>query len=125
MPPGYRLTAPAVALALICSLQVLAAPSSPGCNEQRQSLREQLRQARLLGDKPAQNRLTDKLQTLAETCRGVVTVDPRLVEHQRTLEQIERRETLLRKALGTGDAQLIELRRNQLARSRAKLETLP
>ncbi|HBW08345.1 MAG TPA: DUF1090 domain-containing protein, partial [Pseudomonas sp.] len=46
------------------------------------------------------------------------------VEYDHTNRQVERRETLLREALGTGDAQLIELRRNQLAKSREKLESL-
>jgi len=94
------------------------------CHEQRQSLREQLQQARLQGDRLLQNRLGAELQGLAEECRGLITLGPRQVEHQQTVRQVERRETLLREALGTGDAQLIELRRNQLAKTREKLETL-
>jgi len=99
----------------------MAAESDTACNEQRQSLREQLQQARLQGDRLLQNRLDAELQ---ELCRGLVTLRPGQVEHQQTLRQIERRETLLREALATGNAQLIELRRNQLARTREKLASL-
>ncbi|MCQ4243281.1 DUF1090 family protein [Stutzerimonas stutzeri] len=114
------------ALILACAatgpLQAIAAESNTACNEQRQSLREQLQQARLQGDRLLQNRLDAELQ---ELCRGLVTLRPGQVEHQQTLRQIERRETLLREALATGNAQLIELRRNQLARTREKLASLP
>lgn len=95
-----------------------------GCDEQRQSLREQLHQARLQGDRLLQNRLGGELQAQAEECRGLITLGPRQVEHQQATRQVERRETLLREALSTGDAQLIELRRNQLAKTREKLESL-
>jgi len=102
----------------------MPADADIGCNKQRQSLREQLQQARLQGDRLMQNRLEAELQGLAEVCRGLVTLGPGQVEHQQTLRQVERREALLREALGTGDAQLIELRRNQLAKTREKLESL-
>lgn len=117
-----------IALILACAatgpLQAMAIEPDTTCHEQRQSLREQLQQARLQGDRLLQNRLGAELQGLAEECRGLITLGPRQVEHQQTVRQVERRETLLREALGTGDAQLIELRRNQLAKTREKLETL-
>lgn len=117
-----------IALILVCAvfgpLQSVAADAGISCNEQRQSLREQLQQARLQGDRQSQNRLGAELQSLAEVCRGLITFGPSQVEHQQTLRQVERREALLREALGTGDAQLIELRRNQLAKTREKLESL-
>ncbi len=87
-------------------------------------MREQLQQARLLGDKLRQTQLDSELQGLTEQCQGVVALHPHQVEYDHTNRQVERRETLLREALGTGDAQLIELRRNQLAKSREKLESL-
>lgn len=117
-----------IALICLCAalgpLQAMAADADIGCNKQRQFLREQLQQARLQGDRLIQNRLEAELQGLAEVCRGLVTLGPSQVEHQQTLRQVERREALLREALGTGDAQLIELRRNQLAKTREKLESL-
>lgn len=116
------------ALIFVCTtigpLQAMSADAGSGCNEQRQSLREQLQQARLQGDKLLQNRLGSELQSLAEVCRGLTTLGPSQVEHQQALSQVKRREALLREALGTGDAQLIELRRNQLAKTREKLESL-
>lgn len=117
-----------IALIFACaasgSLQAIAADAAIGCSEQRQSLREQLQQARLQGDRLQQNRLSAELQGLTEVCRGLTTLGPGQVEHQQTLRQVERREALLREALSTGDAQLIELRRNQLAKTREKLESL-
>ncbi|AFM31586.1 MULTISPECIES: DUF1090 domain-containing protein [Stutzerimonas] len=102
-----------------------AAPNADSqCHDQRQALREQLQQARLLGDKLRQTQLDSELQGLTEQCQGVVALHPHQVEYDHTNRQVERRETLLREALGTGDAQLIELRRNQLAKSREKLESL-
>lgn len=104
---------------------LLGMASEPeACKEQRQALREQLQQARLQGDQVLQNRLGSELQAQAEECRGLITLGPRQVEHQQVARQVERRETLLREALSTGDAQLIELRRNQLAKTREKLESL-
>lgn len=64
------------------------------------------------------------MQTLTKQCQGLVALHPRQVEYEHVNRQVERRETLLREALGTGNAQLIELRRDQLAKSREKLETL-
>jgi len=102
-----------------------AAPNADSqCHDQRQALREQLQQARLQGDKLRQTQLDSELQGLTEQCQGVVALHPHQVEYDHTHRQVERRETLLREALGTGDAQLIELRRNQLAKSREKLESL-
>ena len=105
---------------------LLAAPSTveSQCQTERQALGEQLQQARLQGDKLQQTQLNHELQTLTEQCQGLVTLHPRQVEYERVYGEVERRETLLRQALGTGDAQLIELRRNQLAKSREKLEAL-
>ena len=108
------------ALIFVCTtigpLQAMSADAGSGCNEQQQ--------ARLQGDKLLQNRLGTELQNLAEVCRGLTTLGPSQVEHQQALNQVKRREGLLREALGTGDAQLIELRRNQLAKTREKLESL-
>jgi len=94
------------------------------CQTERQALGEQLQQARLQGDKLQQTQLNHELQTLTEQCQGLVALHPRQVEYERVFGEVERRETLLRQALSTGDAQLIELRRNQLAKSREKLEAL-
>ncbi|AHY41215.1 DUF1090 domain-containing protein [Stutzerimonas decontaminans] len=108
----------------ISPLFAVAQQTGTQCHEQRQALREQLQQARLQGDKLRQTQLNAELQTLTEQCQGLVALHPRQVEYEHITRQVERRETLLREALGTGDAQLIELRRNQLAKSREKLETL-
>jgi hypothetical protein len=108
----------------ISPLLAAAQQTNTQCHEQRQSLREQLQQARLQGDKLRQTQLSTELQSLTEQCQGLVALHPRQVEYEHINRQVERRETLLREALGTGDAQLIELRRNQLAKSREKLETL-
>ncbi|MHB0765578.1 DUF1090 domain-containing protein [Stutzerimonas sp. NM35] len=117
-------TALILACAAIGPLPAMAIEPDTTCHEQRQSLREQLQQARLQGDRPLQNRLGAELQGLAEACSGLTSLRTPQVERQQTMRQVERRETLLREALGTGDAQLIELRRNQLARTREKLQTL-
>ena len=95
----------------------------PHCVHQPCQL-QTLQQARLQGDKLQQTQLNHELQTLTEQCQGLVALHPRQVEYERVYGEVERRETLLRQALGTGDAQLIELRRNQLAKSREKLEAL-
>lgn len=108
----------------ISPLAAAAPQAETQCHEQRQSLREQLQQARLLGDKLRQTQLNAELQFLTGECQGLVALHPRQVEYEHINRQVERRETLLREALGTGDAQLIELRRNQLAKSREKLDTL-
>ena len=108
----------------ISSLAAAAPQADTQCQEQRQSLREHLQQARLQGDKPRQTQLNAELQSLSEECQGLVALHPRLVEYEHINRQVDRREALLREALGTGDAQLIELRRNQLAKSREKLDTL-
>ncbi|WP_313024149.1 DUF1090 domain-containing protein [Pseudomonas lopnurensis] len=116
-----------IALIFACAVispTLAAAEPDSHCNEQRQSLRAQLQQARLQGDKPRQNQLNTELQNLTEQCQGLVALHPRQIGHGHAALQVERRETLLREALGSGDAQLIELRRNQLAEARAKLESL-
>ena len=108
----------------ISPLATAALNADRQCHEQRQALREQLQQARLQGDKLRQTQLNSELQSLTEQCQGVVALHPHQVEYDHTNRQVERRETLLREALSTGDTQLIELRRNQLAKSREKLESL-
>ncbi|MCQ4325672.1 DUF1090 domain-containing protein [Stutzerimonas stutzeri] len=116
-----------LALLLACAAtSPLPAAAQPDayCNEQRQSLREQLQQARLRGDKLRQAHLNGELQGLTERCQGLVALHPHQVEYEQAVRRVERRETLLREALGTGDAQLIELRRNQLAKARHKLGAL-
>lgn len=112
------------ACAVVSPLLAAAPQAGPQCHAQRQALREQLQQARLQGDKLQQTQLNAELQTLTKQCQGLVALHPRQVEYEHVNRQVERRETLLREALGTGNAQLIELRRDQLAKSREKLDTL-
>jgi len=102
------------ACAVVSPLLAAAPQADPQCHAQRQALREQLQQTQLNAE----------LQTLTKQCQGLVALHPRQVEYEHVNRQVERRETLLREALGTGNAQLIELRRDQLAKSREKLETL-
>ena len=110
--------------AALSPLLAAAPQADPHCHAQRQALREQLQQARLQGDQLQQTQLNGELQKLTKQCQGLVAAQPRQVEYEHVSRQVERRETLLREALGSGDAQLIELRRQQLAKARERLAAL-
>lgn len=99
------------------------AESEPSCSTQRHWLSERLQEARLQGDQARQAQLNDQMQALSQRCQGLVALGAR---HTNVIElasrRVERRETLLREALASGDAQLIELRKDELARAREQLE---
>lgn len=122
----WRLAAVLAASCLLSGQAVAAtAKAAPPCDEQRHQLSEQLQKARLRGHQARQAQLNDQLQALNQQCQGLIALGAR---HTNATEQasrrVERRELLLRAALATGDAQLIALRKDQLAKARAQLEAV-
>ncbi|MCQ4275850.1 MAG: DUF1090 family protein [Pseudomonas sp.] len=94
------------------------------CATQRHWLSEQLQQARLQGHQARQTQLNEQLQALTRRCGGLIELGKRdSFAAEQASQRVARREVLLRQALATGDAQLIELRKDELAKAREQLES--
>ena len=119
-----------LAMVLVGScLPTTLAMAAPGevessCATQRHWLSEQLQQARLQGHQARQTQLNEQLQALTRRCGGLIELGKRdSFAAEQASQRVARREVLLRQALATGDAQLIELRKDELAKAREQLES--
>lgn len=115
-----------ITLLLLANLgagQMLWAAEPPAdCGERRGALGAQLKEARLLGDKVRLSTLEERLQMLNKDCRGMVPLQANQPDVDRASQRASEHEAQLREALGAGNPQLIELRREQLDRARRELE---
>jgi len=115
-----------ITLLLLASLavgQMLWAAEPPvDCGERRKELGERLTEARLQGDKVRLSTLEEHLQMLNKDCRGLVPLQSNQADVERASQLTSEREARLREALGAGDRQVIDLRREQLDQARRALE---
>lgn len=110
-------------VASFCGVPALASAEPPtSCGERRSALGAQLTEARLQGDKVRLSKLAERLRALNEDCRGLVPLQANQVDVKRASQRANERETRLREALGAGNPQIIELRREQLDQARRELE---
>lgn len=109
-------------LASLCGGQALAAEPPANCGERRGALGVQLKEARLQGDKVRLSTLEEHLRALNEDCRGMVPLQANQANVGRASQRASEREARLREALGAGNPQIIELRREQLDQARRELE---
>jgi hypothetical protein len=106
-----------------CGAQAsIAAPDADACRDARKVLGEQIQDARLKGDDSYRITLEDRLKDLNERCRGMVPIHPNHAEIERAARLASEREAQLREALGTGDAEKIELGKRRLDHAREQLE---
>ena len=120
--PAKRLLTLLLAASLCGGQLLCAAESTNDCSKRRSALGTELKEARLQGDKVRLSALEERLQTLNEICRGVVPLPLKHADVERATQRANEREAQLRKALGAGNPQLIELRREQLDQARRALE---
>jgi len=115
-----------ITLLLLASLAVgqmpWAAEPPADCGERRKELGERLTEARLQGDKVRLSTLEEHLQMLNKDCRGLVPLQSNQADVERASQLTSEREARLREALGAGDRQVIDLRREQLDQARRALE---
>lgn len=106
-----------------CSAQAsIAAPDADACRDARKTLGEQIQDARLKGDDSHRIALEERLKNLNERCRGMIPIHPNHAEIEQATRLASEREAQLREALGTGDAQMIELGKRRLDHARKQLE---
>jgi len=99
-----------------------AAETDATCSAQREHISQQIKDARLKGDSGQRVLLEAQLQNLTERCSGVVPLQPNHAEIERAMRLATTREAQLRKALGTGDQQVIEVSKRRLDQARKQLE---
>ncbi|WP_312257230.1 DUF1090 family protein [Stutzerimonas nitrititolerans] len=121
MPAKRTITLPLLA-SLAVGQMLWAAEPPADCGERRKALGEQLTEARLQGDKVRLSTLEERLQTLNKDCRGLVPLQSNQADVERASQLTSEREARLREALGAGDRQVIDLRREQLDQARRALE---
>lgn len=106
-----------------CATQLaVAAPQPEACRDARKILGEQIQDARLKGEDGYRRTLEERVQLLNERCRGMVPIQPNHAEVERATRLASEHEAQLREAIGTGDAQMIELHKRRLDQAREALE---
>lgn len=107
-----------------CIMQSVGAEQDPKdvCADSRERIGEQIKEARLQGDKARRTSLEEQLQQLNKTCRGVVPVQPNHLAIERATRTADEREAQLREALGSGDPERIELSKRRLDHARQQLD---
>lgn len=101
----------------------IAAPEpTEACRDARKAIGDQIQDARLKGDNSQRVALESRLQHLNERCSGTLLLQPNHAEVEKATRLASEREVQLREALGTGDAQLIELGKRRLDHARKQLE---
>ena len=107
-----------------CIMQSAGAEQDPkhACADSRQRIGEQIKEARLQGDKATRSTLEERLQQLNKHCRGVVPVQPNHLAIEQATRLADEREAQLREALGSGDPDRIELSKRRLDHARQQLE---
>ena len=115
---------PTLLLLCFCGAQASIAAPDPAeaCRDARKTIGEQIQDARLKGDNSQRIALEARLQSLNERCRGMVPLQPNHAEIEKATRLTSVREAQLRQALGTGDAQMIELHKRRLDHAREQLE---
>ncbi len=108
----------------LCATQTSFAAPQPAeaCRDARKILGEQIQDARLKGEDGYRRSLEERVKSLNERCRGMVPIQPNHAEVERATRLASEREVQLREALGTGDAQMIELHKRRLDQAREELE---
>ncbi|MEK0361245.1 DUF1090 family protein [Pseudomonas sp. CBC3] len=108
----------------LCTTQPSIAAPQPAeaCRDARKILGEQIQDARLKGEDAHRRALEERVTSLNERCRGMVPIQPNHAEVERATRLASEREAQLREALGTGDAQMIELHKRRLDQAREELE---
>lgn len=120
---GRRTTWTLLLLSLCCAQSALGAVNSgAACDEVREHISQQIKEARLKGDTSQRAALEAQLQNLTERCVGVVPLQPNHAEIERATRVTAVREAQLREALGTGDPQVIEVSKRRLDQARKQLE---
>jgi hypothetical protein len=99
-----------------------AADPDVACNDAREHISEQIKEARLKGDSSQRAALEGQLQSLTERCSGVVPLQANHDEIEQATRLATVREAQLREALGTGDPQVIEVSKRRLDQARKQLE---
>lgn len=108
---------------MLAAQPVLAASDSDSaCDEARDKVSQQIKQARLKDDTSRRAMLEARLQMLNERCRGVVPLQANHDEIERATRLATLREAQLREALGTGDRYMIELSERRLDQARQQVE---
>jgi stress response protein YsnF len=92
------------------------------CADSRERIGEQIKEARLQGDKARRSTLEERLQQLNKHCRGVVPVQPNHLAIEKATREADEREAQLREALGSGDPDRIELSKRRLDYARQQLD---
>ena len=108
-----------------CLMQPASAEQDPDhhvCADSRQRIGEQIKEARLQGDKGRRSTLEEQLRQINKRCRGVVPVQPNHLAIEKATRVAGEREAQLREALGTGDPARIELSKRQLDHARQELK---
>lgn len=112
-------------LILVISLMQLASAEQASddlCSDSRQRLGEQIKEARLHGDKARRSTLEERLRQINKRCKGVVPVQPNHLAIEKATRLAGEREAELREALGTGDPARIEMSKRQLDQARRELK---
>lgn len=111
-------------LLVACLMQLASAEQDPDhvCADSRQRIGEQIKEARLQGDKARRSTLEEHLRQINKHCRGVVPVQPNHLAIEKATRVAGEREAQLREALGTGDPARIELSKRQLDHARQELK---
>ncbi len=120
--PAKRTTTLLLLASLAVGQMLWAAEPPADCGERRKALGERLTEARLQGDKVRLSTLEEHLQMLNKDCRGLVPLQSNQADVERASQLTSEREARLREALGAGDRQVIDLRREQLDQARRALE---
>lgn len=92
------------------------------CADARQRIGEQIKEARLKGDKARRGTLEEHLRQINKHCKGVVPVQPNHLAIEKATRVAGEREAQLREALGTGDPAKIGLSKRQLDHARQELK---
>lgn len=111
-------------LLVACLMQLASAEQDPDhvCADARQRIGEQIKEARLQGDKARRSTLEEHLRQINTHCKGVVPVQPNHLAIEKATRVAGEREAQLREALGTGDPARIELSKRQLDHARQELK---
>ncbi len=107
-----------------CIMQSVGAEQAPNneCADSRQRLGEQIKEARLQGDKARRSSLEERLLQLNKECRGMVAMQPNYQAIEKAARIADEREVQLREALGSGDPERIELSKRRLDHARQQLD---
>ena len=121
-PPSALLSSLILGSLLAAQPVLAASDSNSACDEARDDVSEQIKQARLKGDTSRRAMLEARLQMLTERCQGVVPLQANHDEIERATRLATLREAQLREALGTGDRRTIEISQRRLDQARRQLE---